>query len=256
MKSTTSSQLWYSQPANNWNEALPIGNGRLGGMIFGGLEHEHLQLNEDSIWYGGPRDRNNPDALANLSSIRQLLKEGRIHDAEQLALDALSGIPENQRHYEPFADLELAIEHQGKVSEYVRTLDLTEAIASVSYQIDEVSFQREYFASAVDQVIVVRLTADQPEEICFRLRLRRCGRGERYTHYLDTVRPVDGCAVIIRGGSGGKGEQTGVSFWGGARVVVEGGQVSTMGETVVVRTAVSAAKICIDFICLSSNTAV
>ena len=98
MKNT---RLWYKKPAADWNEALPIGNGRLGGMIFGTVKREHVQLNEDSIWYGGPVDRNNPDALRYLPKIRELLFKGEIKKAEQLAAMALSGTPEGQRHYQP-----------------------------------------------------------------------------------------------------------------------------------------------------------
>ena len=101
-------KLWYKKPANlyyGWNEALPIGNGRLGAMVFGGVQRERIQLNEDSVWYGGPRDRNNPDALENLPKIRELIKSGKISEAERLAAIALSGVPEGQRHYEPLGDV-------------------------------------------------------------------------------------------------------------------------------------------------------
>jgi alpha-L-fucosidase 2 len=95
-------KLWYKKPANlfkGWNEALPLGNGRLGAMVFGGVQTERIQLNEDSVWYGGPRDRNNPDAFGNLQKIRDLIKNGKINEAEKLAVMALSGVPEGQRHY-------------------------------------------------------------------------------------------------------------------------------------------------------------
>lgn len=98
-------RLWYKKPAGDWNEALPLGNGRLGAMLFGGIETERIQLNEDSIWFGGPRDRNNPDALANLPEIRRLIFAGKLKEAENLATLALSGIPECQRRYQPLADL-------------------------------------------------------------------------------------------------------------------------------------------------------
>src|SRR4051794_38598618 len=91
--------IWFDQPAKEWNEALPIGNGRLGAMVYGKTSMEQIQLNEESVWYGGPRDRNNPDALGNLSKIRELLLNGKPKEAEKLAMMALSGIPETQRHY-------------------------------------------------------------------------------------------------------------------------------------------------------------
>ena len=103
--------MWYRKPAEDWNRALPIGNGRLGGMVFGNVRKEKVQLNEDSIWYGGPVDRNNRDALTYLPQIRHLLFEGRIKEAEELATLALSGTPENQRHYQPLGNLFLDFDH-------------------------------------------------------------------------------------------------------------------------------------------------
>ena len=98
-------RLWYKQPAKIWEEALPIGNGRMGAMVFGGIWTEHLQLNEDTIWYGGPQDRNNPDALENLPKIQELLRSGQIKDAERLMYYALSGTPQSQRPYQSLGDL-------------------------------------------------------------------------------------------------------------------------------------------------------
>ena len=100
----------YDRPAAEWNEALPIGNGRMGAMVFGHPASERLQLNEDSLWYGGPRDRNNPDAAKVLPEIRRLIFEGKPREAERLAVTGLSGIPETQRHYEPLGQLLLDFE--------------------------------------------------------------------------------------------------------------------------------------------------
>src|SRR5690625_2519182 len=108
----TNNRLLYTQPANDWNEALPIGNGRLGGMVFGRIHKERIQLNEDSVWYGGPRDRNNPDAREYVSQIRNLLSAGRLNEAEELAALTLTGTPETQRHYEPLGDLFINMEHK------------------------------------------------------------------------------------------------------------------------------------------------
>jgi hypothetical protein len=99
--------LHYRQPASRWVEALPIGSGRLGAMVHGGVEREALSLNEDSVWHGGPRDRNNPDARRELERIRELLGAGQIAEAERLAVDALSGLPESQRFYEPLGELQI-----------------------------------------------------------------------------------------------------------------------------------------------------
>jgi alpha-L-fucosidase 2 len=230
-------RLHYSQPAGCWEEALPIGNGRLGGMIHGRPACEHVQLNEDSIWYGGPRDRNNPDALANLAEIRRLILDGQVARAEALALAALSGVPENQRHYEPFADLHIHTGHAGNgVEGYCRELDLSTALATTRYRLGGVTYTRRYFASAADQVVVVHFSADRPGMINARAQLRRLGvaggKLQNYSHYLDTVECGDS-GVVIRGGGGGA-DCPGVAFWGGLRVVAKGGRVQMAGETVVV----------------------
>lgn len=94
-------KLWYSSPARQWCEALPVGNGRLGGMVYGGCAHELIKLNEDSIWSGKALDRINPDALENLQKIREMLHDGQIEEAERLAMCALSGVPDSQRAYQP-----------------------------------------------------------------------------------------------------------------------------------------------------------
>jgi alpha-L-fucosidase 2 len=236
-------RLWYTQPAASWEEALPIGNGRLGGMIHGHPALEHVQLNEDSLWYGGPRDRNNPDARKHLAEIRRLIFAGQVEAAEALALVALSGIPENQRHYEPFADLHIHTDHPKEgAADYCRELDLATAVAQTRYRLDGVTYTRRYFASAPDGVLVVHFSADRPGKVSARARLRRLGcygpKLQGYSHYLDTVQRGE-AGVVLRGGSGGR-DGPGVSFCGGLRVLAEGGSVRMIGETVVVEGADSA----------------
>ncbi|HEY3416213.1 MAG TPA: glycoside hydrolase family 95 protein [Armatimonadota bacterium] len=223
--------LWYREPAgDDWNRALPIGCGRLGAMVFGNVERERLQLNEDSLWYGGPRDRNNPDALASLPEIRRLLFAGRLAEAQALANDALAGIPDSMRHYEPLADLLLQLQ-PGEPEDYRRELNLETAEARVCYRQEGITYTREYLASNVDQVIAVRLTADQPGAITFRARLERGPRNSYSSRFADTVRAEDGCALLMRGAAGGEG---GVRFAACLRAVAEGGTVRTLGETLIV----------------------
>ena len=100
-------ELWYTQPAVDWNAALPAGNGRLGCMQFGGVARERFQLNEDSLWSGGPMHRLNPDASATLPKVQELLRQGRLPDAERLALDGLASTPCGMRAYQPLGDLTL-----------------------------------------------------------------------------------------------------------------------------------------------------
>lgn len=169
--------LWYRQPARNWNEALPLGNGRLGAMVFGGIERERLQLNEDTMWSGYPYDPTNPDALRHLDKVRQLVFEGKYAEAERIADQFMMGVVKvgdkvyapfrRLMAYQPLADLWLEFQHGGEVQDYRRELNLDEAIARVSYRIGDVQFVREMFISAVDQVLAIRITADKPEQVNF-----------------------------------------------------------------------------------------
>ncbi|MGB3926717.1 MAG: glycoside hydrolase family 95 protein [Caldicoprobacterales bacterium] len=221
-------RLWYKESARDWNEALPIGNGRLGGMIFGNTEKERIQLNEDSIWYGGPVDRNNPDAFTYLPKIRSLLFEGKIKEAERLATMALSGTPEGQRHYQPLGDLFLNFNHdKNRVENYLRELDLNSGLVKVQYSHDGVTYTREHFASAVDQVIVIRITADKPSSISFDAQLRR-GK------YIEKIQKIAYDSIMLRGNTGG---EEGISFSTIVRAIARGGKVCTIGENLLVEDA-------------------
>ena len=166
--SSNSLTLWYRQPATNWTSALPIGNGRLGAMIFGGVEREHLQLNEDTLWAGGPYDPNNTNALAALPEARKLVFEGKYDDAAKLISSNMMAMPVREMPYETLGDLFLDFgTNAAPVENYRRDLKLNFAIATMKYNANGVHFQREIFSSAVDQVIVVRLTANKPGQISF-----------------------------------------------------------------------------------------
>ncbi|MFC5451624.1 glycoside hydrolase family 95 protein [Paenibacillus aestuarii] len=158
-------QLRYPRYARNWTEALPIGNGRLGAMVFGDPQAEHLQLNEDTLWSGtGPRDWNNPQAKSALTEVRRLIAEGRYEEADLKSKEMLG--PYNQS-YMPLGDLRLKFRHGGVVKDYERSLDLKEAVARVRYRIGNVAYTREMFASFPDQLIVIRLEASAPGALSF-----------------------------------------------------------------------------------------
>ncbi len=221
-------KLWYKEPAANWNEALPIGNGRLGGMIYGRVANEQVQLNEDSIWYGEPVDRNNPDALDNLPKVRKLLSEGRISEAESLALLSMSGIPEGQRPYQTMGDLFINFPvDEKKALNYKRELDLENALVTTSFTIDGVNHKRQYFSSAEDQVMVVHLTADKAASISFTANL---GRGK----YLDNIKTFNNDTIAMYVSCGG---EKAVKFATMVKVINEGGSLSTLGETLLVEEA-------------------
>jgi alpha-L-fucosidase 2 len=164
--------VWHKQPAKNWNEATPVGNGRLGAMIFGGVSSERIQVNEDSLWSGAPQDADNPAALEVLPQIRQLLFEGKYAEAQRIANRNLickgpgSGRGRGGKiaygSYEMLGDLKLNFDHGTNAAvNYRRALDLNTATASVNYEVGGVKFEREIFSSAPDQVLVVRLRASK-----------------------------------------------------------------------------------------------
>ncbi|MBW5445184.1 glycoside hydrolase family 95 protein [Cohnella sp. CFH 77786] len=222
--------LLFDSPASKWEEAIPIGNGRLGAMVYGQPRQERLQLNEDSVWYGGPRDRNNPDALTNLPEIRRLIFEGRLKEAERLARLALSGLPESQRHYLPLGHLLLDFElPDGETERYERVLDLDSGIVTVSFSQGGVSFRRELFASFPDQAIVLKLSADRPGAVSFTARLERGG-----WRYADRIGRTGDDAIWMSGSCGGEG---GSLFGAVLRASAEGGTVKAIGEHLLVENA-------------------
>src|SRR4051812_30015370 len=159
--------LWYDKPAGTeWLRALPIGNGRLGAMVYGNTDTERLQLNEDTVWAGGPHDYSNTQGAGALAQIRQLVFSNQWTQAQSLIDQKMLGSPAAQQPYQPVGTLSLALPG-GSASSYQRWLDLTTATTVVTYVANNVRYRREVFASAVDQVIVVRLTAETPGSISF-----------------------------------------------------------------------------------------
>jgi len=167
-------KLWYNQPAEKWTEALPIGNGRLGAMVFGGIENERIQLNEESLWAGAQVNNNNPGASAHLKEIQQLLLAGETVKARKLGDDFLLGTPPRIRAYQTLGDLNLDFNYnEDSLSNYRRELDLSTGISSVSYKYGRATFSREVFASAVDNIIVIHLSSDKESQINFSVSLER-----------------------------------------------------------------------------------
>ncbi len=155
-------KLWYDKPAEKWTEALPVGNGRLGAMVFGGTSKERIQFNEDTVWTGVPWDYSNPDAHKYLPEIRRLLFEDKQREAERLAMGKFMSVPLHQEKYQPFGDILLESAGHEKATNYRRSLDLNTAVSTVEYRVGQVNYTRSTFVSHPDQVIVVRLTADKP----------------------------------------------------------------------------------------------
>ncbi|MEK3686048.1 glycoside hydrolase family 95 protein [Paenibacillus sp. FSL R10-2736] len=231
-KEQSRQRLWYSEPAQEWNEALPIGNGRLGAMIFGRAAEEKLQLNEDSVWYGGPRDRNNEDALPHLPKLRKLILEGKLKEAEELAAMTMTGLPEAQRHYLPLGELLLSFSgHEQPASDYRRELDLERGVSRVSYSTGGVRYTRELFASFPDQAIVVRLTSDRKNAISLKARFNR-----QNWRMLEKTEKWQDDGLVMGGECGGRG---GSSFAAVLKAVTEDGTCRNIGEYLLVEGASS-----------------
>ena len=161
------SRLWYKQPASVWEEALPLGNGRLGAMIFGEPVGETIQVNEDSMWFGGPVDRTNPDTLKYLPKIRELILKGEISKAERLMKLAMSGCPDSAHPYQTLGNIHFSFENIGEITEYERSLSVEEALYINTFTANGINFKREAFISAPDDVMVMRITADKKASITF-----------------------------------------------------------------------------------------
>ena len=161
--------LWYKQPAARWTDALPIGNGRLGAMIFGGIQNERIQMNEDTLWSGSPREWNNPDAKQHLSEIRRLVLEEQDYVGADRVCKQMQG-PYNES-YEPLGNLHIACEHANEVADYRRELDLDAAVARVRYRVGKAEYTREYFASAPAEVMAVRYTTTDPDGLALTISI-------------------------------------------------------------------------------------
>jgi alpha-L-fucosidase 2 len=161
-------KLTFDKPANTWTEAVPVGNGRIGVMVFGGTEHERLQINESTLWGGAPHDYINPDAYSHLDEVRKLIFAGRVDDAEKL-LEKMMGNPKLLLPYQPFCDMRLYFPGHAQATQYHRELNLDDAVAETTYTIGNTNFRREVFVSYPDQVLVVRITASQPGQLAFRV---------------------------------------------------------------------------------------
>lgn len=163
--------LHYDEPAQKWTEALPVGNGRLGAMVYGGIEQEIIQFNEETLWTGGPHDYANEGASQYLTKIRELLWEGKQDEAEALANQHFMSDPLRLKAYQPFGDLVLDMNHSAVAQKYTRTLDIENAMVTTSYTVDGINYKREVIASFPDQLIAIHLTADQKNSLNFSFKL-------------------------------------------------------------------------------------
>ena len=231
-------ELRYVQPAGKWTEALPVGNGRLGAMVFGGLANEHLSLNEATLWSGAPRDWNNPGAKEILPQVRAAALAGDYGKATELSKKTQGPFTEA---YQPLGDLRLTFPGADQATGYERRLDLDRAVSTVRYKVGDATFTREVFSSFPDQVIVVRLTCDQPGKIGFTLGADSLLRHAVRTDGKDTL-IVSGRAPAHADPSYHQGptpiqyddspNPEGTAFELRVRVLPEGGKLLSGGATV------------------------
>ncbi len=236
--------LWYEQPASDWNEALPLGNGRLGMMMFGVTGFEKLQINEDSVWSGFFRDRNNAEAKDALPVVRKLLADGEIRKAQKKVLESFSPLPCNERAFQtagyfniwcntdseagycgdfPVTEVPVGGEDCSSAKNYKRQLNVSTAVASVEFDADGIHYFREYFISAPDDVMVIKLSADKKGSVNFAADFDRTiwedgkGRVDDRTVFMDDAHGIPFCAM--------------------ARAVTNGGKVRTAGHSLIVENA-------------------
>jgi alpha-L-fucosidase 2 len=216
-------KLWYKQPAANWNEALPIGNGSLGAMVFGGIQKEKIQLNEETIWTGKPVDRANPEAKKYLKEVRELLFAGKYAEAEKLAQEKIMGtrLERGIHTYQTLGDLNLDFGEQKNIRNYRRELDIENAVVRITYSSGKTEYKREIFSSAADRVIVVRITSNVRGAVSFTAGLSRPG---------DKAEITAESGIILMKEHVGIGN--GVRFEAGARILNESGSMIVEGNSI------------------------
>ena len=182
-------QLWYNTPAKVWEEALPIGNGRLGAMIFGNPFHESIQVNEESLWAGAPINSNNPQAAENLGKIRELILNHKYAEAKSLAAKVMVGTPPRVRSYQTFGDILLDYDIKDTTN-YRRSLDLNRGICTTTFSSEGIDYKQTSFASAVDDVIVTHISSSQRGGLNLLVRLQR---------EKDATVRIEGNEIIMEG---------------------------------------------------------
>ncbi len=235
-----STTLWYESPAKIWEEALPVGNGRLGAMVFGGHSEERIQLNEETYWSGGPYSTVVKGGHKALPEIQKMIFEGNPIGAHKLFGRELMGYPVEQQKYQSIGNLHLFYENEEEVTGYKRWLDMETAITSVEYSAKGVKFKREVFSSAPDQVIVVRLTADKPGSISFMASLRGSRNAAHSNYATDYFRmdAVGSDGLMINGKSADYMGVTGaLKYRVQLKAVAEGGTVAMDDTEMTVKNA-------------------
>ncbi len=225
--------LFYNKPAAKWVEALPVGNGRLGAMVFGRTANERIQFNEDTFWGGSPYNPVNPQALAALPRARELVFAGKTKEAQKLIDEKMMAIPSYQAKYQPAGVLKLLFPGHEKATDYKRQLDLNSAVVTVEYKVADVTYKRRIFSTPVDQVIVMQLTADKPGSINFTARFSAVQKRK-------DMKIEDGCLSLQVYGVGHHKPTGDLRCHSKLKVIAKNGQVELNDNKLVVKAADSA----------------
>ena len=233
IKTDDSLCLWYDKPAQKWDQALPVGNGRLGAMVFGGVEAERIQLNEDSLWAGPPVPQPKADVYENLQKARQMLFENRQAEAESfIAHNVLAG-EIKPRSYQPLGDLHLAFDlPKSKVSNYRRQLNLDTAIATTSFTIDNTTYTRQVFSSPIDQTLIIHLSTDKPKAVNLEIALDRPADFE--------TKALGSNTLSMAGQAQHDGQHKGVFYYALLKAGAQGGKIIAKENHLVIQAADSA----------------
>ncbi|MGN6369797.1 MAG: glycoside hydrolase family 95 protein [Phycisphaerae bacterium] len=221
-----SPQLWYNSPAAKWTDALPVGNGTIGAMIFGGVADEHIQFNEDTLWTGHPHDYARADGYKYLPKIRELIFANQIPQAEDLIRRHFLSDPYRERAYQPFGDLTFHFDNQNHPTNYRRELDLATAIHHVTYTDNNINYSRDVFVSHPDNVMFLHFTADKPGSISFSMKMTS-------PHKDSTTRAIDRTTLALAG----QVETGGMQFESRIKVLPDGGHATVTDNQIQVSNA-------------------
>lgn len=223
-------KLWYDKPAIDWNQALPLGNGRLGVMVFGNPSVEHLQLNEETIWAGSPNSNAHSIEEGVLEHIRQLIFEEKYVEAEDLATRKIMSQTNHGMPYQTMGDLYISFPNHEKYTNYYRDLDIDNAIASVSYVVNGIKYNREIFTSFTDQVIIVRFTSDKPKSLTCNAFMA--------TPQEKVIRDIEDNQLVLSGITPAHEKQSGkVKFETRVKPVVIGGEYLVKDDVISIKNA-------------------
>ena len=235
-------KLWYDRPAQLWTEALPIGNGRLGGMVFGNVATDRIQLNEETIWAGRPNNNANPEALEYLPKVRQLVWEGRYKEAQDMATAHVQSNTNHGMPYQPFGDLYISFPGQEDYSHYYRELSLDSARAITTYQANGIEYRREYVASLAANTIAIRLTANKKGAITLNAHLT--------SPHADVLIASEGKEIVLSGtASNHEGLKGKVTFTGRATATTVGGKLTSKDGVL----SITGADEAVIYVCIATN---